>query len=452
MKFKLYASLSIFAFLAASVVSGAMPLQAAFALLVVSNACLATYNPKVLAACPDYFAGLRIATENLGNEIHRIPSPATPYYNFIQRGTFPKNTGVNQTTFTAGRVEPTSKSAGWSDVSLSNNTVTGGACADSFTEISVGFNETNYAPRKLQLKGPSICKDTLTYAHNPMDFIGNHYVPSLANYVKRKVDLEFRDQVIKLGNKMSIAAGAFSNVFTSTTLPTIKPTSMLTWDWLDGVAARLIGAGATNVDGETLEWGPDGPVFPAFIGLEMLNRIFHNVSVTRTDWNYADMGKGDMAATLRAIGAGRQHKNFRFAPVTHPPRYTWNNSILVEVEAFEDSALDHGTGQVETSAWLNAEYEAVVIPSTKQFKANMVLPESAGLDYDETSYNGDWRFVTGGNRIVTGNVCYDPLHKWGAHFAEFAYAPEPIHTNYGWTLIYKRCANDQQLAICTSGA
>lgn len=449
MKFKLYAYLAITAFLAVSVVSGAMSPQSGFVLFVISAACLATYNPRVLGACPDYFTGLRVATEHLGMEIHRIPSPATPYYNFIERGTFPKNSGVTMTGFTAGRIEPTSKSAGWSDVSLSNNTVTGGACVDNFTDVGVGFNEFTFAPRKLQLKGPSICRETLTYAHNPMGFIQNHYVPGLAQYVKRKIDLEFRDQVIKLGNKMSVAASGFSNVFTGLTLPTIKPTSQLNWDWLDGVAARLISAGATNVDGQVVEWGEDGPVFPAFIGLEMLNRLATNMSAIRGDFNYAGMGR--LPETLKAIGASRKIKNFRFAPVINPPRYTWNNSILVEVEQFEDSNLTHGTGQVETSAYINAEYEGIVIPHVAQYKANIVTPDTAGLDYDVSSANGEWQFVTGGNRIVQGNVCFDPLHKWGAHFAEFVYAPEPMHPNYSWTLIFKRCQNDQAVVACTSG-
>lgn len=402
-------------------------------------------------ACPDYFNALRISTEFLGPEIHAIASPDTPYYNFVERGTFAKNSGVNHTTFTAGRVEPTSKSAGWSDVTLANNTVTGGACVDSFTEIGVGFNEVTFAPRKLQLKGPSICRDTLTYAHKPYEFIQNHYIPSLARYSKRKIDLEYRDQIIKFGNKISIASGAFSNVFTGTTLPTIKPTSQLNWDWLDGIAVRKISAGASTPEGGVIELGPDGPVFPAFIGLEMLQRLATNVSAIRDDFRNADMGKGSMANTLRAIGASRQIKNFRFAPVTHPPRYTWNNNILVEVEAFEDSNLTHGTGQVETSAWQNAEYEGAVFPSIDQFRANIVVPDTAGLDYDVSAANGDWRFVTGGERIVSGNVCYDPLHKWGAHFSEFTYAPEPIHADYGWVAIYKRCQNDQALTVCTSG-
>lgn len=396
---------------------------------------------------------MRVATEFLGPELHAIASPATPYYNFVERGTFAKHSGVNMTTFVAGRVEPTSKSAGWSDITLSSNAITGAGCAPSFTDVQVGFNELTYAPRKLQLKGPSICKDNLTFSHNPSQFIQRHYVPSLSRYVKRKIDLEFRDQVIKLGNKMSIAAGGFSNVFTGTTLPTIKPTSQLNWDWLDGVAARLISSGASTPEGGVIELGPDGPVFPIFIGLEMLNRLATNMSAIRGDFQNADMGKGQMAETLKAIGASRQIKNFRFAPVTHPPRYTWNNSILVEVEAFEDSNLTHGVGQVETSAWLNAEYEGAVIPHSQQYKANLVLPDNAGLDFDNHSYNGEWNFVTGANNLVlnSGTVCFDPLHKWGAHFAEFAYAPEPIHTNYAWTLIYKRCQNDQAVTVCTSG-
>ncbi len=412
-------------------------------------------------ACPDAFNAIRIATEHLGDEIYGIPTPATPYFNFVERGAFPKNSGVTMTTFIAGRVEPDSKSAGWSAVALTNNgsgltppNITGGVCADSFTAVPVGFDELTFAPRKLQLTGPSICRDTLTYAHNPAQFIEQHYVPSLAKYVKRKIDLEFRDQIIKFSNKLSISSGAFSNsgaLVTSTTNPTVKPTSQLTWDWLDGVAARMISDGAANSDGEVIELGPDGPVFPIFIGLEMLNRLTTNVSAIRSDFNQASMGSGAMATALKAIGASRQIKNYRLAPVTHPPRFTWNNQILVEVEAFESVAATHGSKSTETSAWLNAEYEAAIIPHRRQFKASLVTPDTAGLPYDQTSWTGDWKFVTGGNQIVSGNICYDPLHKWGAHFAEFVYAPEPIHTNYGWVLFFKRCQNDQALAVCTSG-
>ena len=416
-------------------------------------------------SCPNPFAAIQIATEYLGSEIYGIPTPATPYFNFVERGVFPKNAGVTMSTFIAGRVEPDSKSAGWSAVTLAGAgsgstgpSITGGICADSFTAVPVGFDTLQYSPRKLQLQGPSICRDTLTYAHQPTKFIQQHYIPSLAHYVKRKVDLEFRDQIIKFSNKMSLAAGGFSNVVTATTLPITKPTSQLNWSWLDGVAVRLIGDGAANSDGEVIEMGPDGPVFPAFISIEALNRLFQNgpasdPSLYRQDFRIADTGKGAMSETMRAIGASRQIKNFRFAPVTNAPRFTWNNSTLVEVEQFEFVNATHGQKSTETSAYQNAEYEAIVIPHRRQFKADILTPDSAGLDFDPTMWTGDWKFVTGGERIGLDNAagsCFDPLHKWGAHFAEFVYAPEPIHTNYGWVLFYKRCQNDQAVTVCTS--
>jgi len=413
-------------------------------------------------ACPSIFTGLRVATEHLGNEIYGIPTPATPYFNFIERGMFPKNSGINMSTFIASRIEPDSISSGWSAVTLGGTvnapTLAGGSCVDSFTAVPVGFKESIFSPRKLQLKGPDICQDQLTYSHLPTQFIQQHYVPSLAKYVKSKIDLEFRDQTIKFSNKMSLVAGGFGSVLTGTTNPTTAPTSQLNWTWLDGVAVRLIQDGAANSDGDVIEMGPDGPVFPAFIGLEALNRLFQNGPASaptafRQDFQFADMGKGAMAQTLKAIGASRQIKNFRFAPVTNPPRFDYTGGILTQVQQFEFVANTQGSNAVETAAYRNALYEAVIVPHRRQWKADVVTPDTAGLDFDPLQWTGDWRFITGAERIMTAaTACFDPLHKWGAHFAEFVYAPEPIHTNYGWVLFYKRCADDQAITACTSGA
>lgn len=401
-------------------------------------------------ACPDVFSALRFATEHLGDEIYARPSIATPYYNSQARGTFEKNTGVTHTTFTYGRMEPTSKSAGWSDVSLANNVVTGGGCSDSFTQIGTGFDEATFAPRKLQLQGTPLCRDQFTYAHNPLGFIQGNYVPGLSKYVKRKIDLEFRDQTIKLGNKMSIVQNAFDYVVTATTLPTNAPNSQLTWDWLDALTAERTRNGDFDEDHGVIELGPEGPVSEIRIGLEMLKKLFTNVDASRIDYRYADMGKGDDARTLIPIGQTARVGNWRFTPVTHPPRYDFVGGILVEREAFEDVAATRGTKSQLTAAYKNAEFEAAVVPHPMQWKAAVVSPDSAGLDFDATSWNGDWKFVTGGNKLALNNVCYDPLDKWGAHFAEYVYAPEPVHVDYGWTLFYSRCKNGQARTSCTA--
>lgn len=453
--------LFVTAFLAVFTIVGTIPLPLSAAIFVIISAslCDVRAHRTVLSACPNAFNRLYVATEFLGDEIHNIPSPATPFYNLIERGIFEKHTGTEHTTFNVGRMEPTSRSAGWSDITGAGGAgaaITGAACADDFLEIGVGFNTRTFHPRKLQLKGPSICRDQLTFAHRPMDFIKGHYVPGLANYTKRKIDLEFRDQTMKLGVKTSIVANAFNTagaVVTGLTNPTVNPTSQITWDYLDRIAANLIRAGATNPDGTTIELGPFGPIFDIYMGLEMIAALFANVPAIYANFQYADMGRGNDARTLLAVGQSVAVKNWRFHPVTHPPRADFVGGIIVEREAFEDVAATAGTESVETSLYINADLEAAIQPHIKQWSANVVSPDDAGLDFDGTSWTGEWKFVTGGSRISVGSVCYDPLHKWGAHFAEYVYAPEPTHTNFSNTMWFRRCQNNQRTAGCgSSGA
>jgi hypothetical protein len=385
------------------------------------------------------FDALRIATESLGEQIHVIPSPTTFFYNFVTRGQFKKNSGVNQTTFKAGRVEPTSSTDGWADVTLSNNVPTGGNCDTTFLDVDVGFDEATFAPRKVGLAGPIICRDRLTYAHNPMDFI-KLYVRQLSNYVKRKVDLEFRNQTIKLGNKLVIRPGGLDSLFTGTTLPTIAPNSSLTFSWLADVAAYMIRDGAANAEQDVIEMGPDGPIFPLVLGLEQIPKLVQATSGqgTRTDFQYANMGKGPDSDLLAKMGATRVIGNFRVIPEAFPPRYDLVNGVLVERQAFESTAATHGNKSTVTSAYKNAQYEAAIIPHKLQFKADIVSPENAGLEFDAANYTGEWKFVTGGRELSSDGSTFDPLHDYARHYAKFIYAPEPIHTNYGWALFYKR--------------
>jgi hypothetical protein len=399
-------------------------------------------------SCPTIFEALRIATESLGDQIHTVPSPTTFFYNFVERGAFKKNAGITQTTFKAGRIEPDSSTSGWTDLSLSSNVITGAACDRTYSDVDVGFDELTYAPRALGLAGPVICRDRLTFAHNPMQFI-KLYVRQLSNYVKRKFDLELRNQAIKLGTKVVMRPGGLDSAFTGTTLPTIAPNSVLTVDWLADVAAYLIREGAANADAETIELGPDGPVFPLVIGLEAIKTLTKLPSASRTDFNYADMGKGQDANTFKAIGATRVIGNFRLVPEAFPPRYDLVGGILVERQAFEtlaDSATQ-GVKSTLTSAYKNAAFEGAIIPHKQQFKANIVSPETAGLEFEPSSYTGDWKFVTGGERIASNNNCFDPMHKFGRHYSEIMYAAEPIYTNYGMTLIFKRDAYGNQNTV-----
>lgn len=408
-------------------------------------------------ACPSAFLSIEQATESLGTELHQTSSPATPFYNSVPRGMFKKNSGVTQTTFTIGRSEVLGKALGWNAISASGNITTGAACADTFLDVAMGFDTATFAPKALHLKGPDLCADQFTFQHQPAKFMGR-YVALLANYVKRKVDVEFRDQYVRFGNKLSILNGAFSNAGAfiqsgTATNPTVEPTSQLTWAFLDAVAARMIRDGATSGDsGGTIEIGPFGPIFEIHIGLEALQALMANVPAIYTGFNYAYMGKGKDSPTQLAVGQSITIKNWKFIPTTHPPRANFTGGIVTEVEAFVSTAASGGgTKSIENSVYTNADLEYAIIPHLDTFTANIVSPDDAGLDFDPRSWTGNWKFVTGSSRtMLPAAACFDPLMKWGAHFSEYMYAPEPVRPEFAWTLMFRRCSTTQAVASCAS--
>jgi hypothetical protein len=55
--------------------------------------------------------------------------------------------------------------------------------------------------------------------------------------------------------------------------------------------------------------------------------------------------------------------------------------------------------------------------------------------------------VTGAYKLDVD--CADPLEKKGQHYAEFIHAPEPIFTNQGMTIIFRRCTGALTQIICS---
>ena len=134
-------------------------------------------------ACPNVFDGFKVATEFLSHDIYRIASFRDPWINLIPRGVFPKNVGTNPFVFTVGKSEPTSEERVGASITLANGS-NQGVCSYSFTDVAVGFNEDNYAPMRLQWKGPLFCKDDQYFNHDPDAFLGG-YVQEMAEYVRK---------------------------------------------------------------------------------------------------------------------------------------------------------------------------------------------------------------------------------------------------------------------------
>lgn len=394
-------------------------------------------------ACPTPFEALRIATENLPNTIYRKASQTNFWVGYVQSEEFPMNTGVNQTVFVIGNSEPYSNAEAWVDVTLNNNVIST-MCSSTYQDVDVGYNETTYAPRRFGLAGPVICRETLSFAHDPASFI-RQYQNELVKRAKRTWEFDLRNRATVLYAK-AIAGTQFEVAYGSTTFPNFAANSELTLDMLDEVAQYLIEAGATDADQEWVELGPDGPIFPLVIGLQASQNLTTNQTDRREDYRFADEGMGGAGQLMKRLGASRVIRNWRIIPVVLPPRYNFSGGYS-QVNTYESVAASEGTVARISSDYHNALYEQAFIPHPMAFTKSVVRPATAGLEWSPLNYMGEWVWETG-NSIST-TYCFDPLKKYGRHFAEFMYAAKPVFPEFGVTLMYKRCLNDARYAPCT---
>ena len=415
-------------------------------------------------SCSNVFDAFAVATQSLAQDVYKRASYRSMWLNMIERGEYPQGTGLTQTSFNTTSIEPTAAES-WSAITLSNGS-NEGACNVTYNDVPVGFNSVNWSPERFALKGPLLCKDDLTYDHRVEQFL-RVYLEKLSIRAQRSWETRYQNIYAKYGLK-AVADSSFTTVDTvpsgvnefpwadgvSTGQALNQATSELTQEMLDAASATLIQNGATNPDSSGfISYSSDGPVFPLYIGLEASQRIAQNNSQFRDDLRYAEMGQGDGANLLKRIGANRVIKNFRHVPNLFPPRFTYAGGKYTQVQPFTQTAATGTFGKgytwVVNPSYQTAPYEAAFIVTPYVFKSHIVRPVNriGDLSWLPTNYMGEWQWVTGGFKLDAS--CPDPLEKKGQHYAEFVHAAEPIFTNQGYTIIFRRCTGSFTQIICS---
>jgi len=402
-------------------------------------------------ACSNVFDAFAIATQNLSDEVYRNASFRSVWINAIPRGTFETGKGTVKTTFAIENSEPTSDQETWTQIT--NSSVTGGSsgnaggsCSSSFEDVEVGYTSRTFNPEAFSLAGPILCKDDLIYDHNVDTFL-RAYIEEMTKRSQRSWEKRYETLYMKFASKVSV--GNSNNIIDTendiTALTTMgEADSTLTQQYLDQIAVELIDRGATNPDSNGfITFGEDGPVFPLLVGMEASQQIALNNSELRQDFRDAESGKGGAAELMSRLGATRSIKNFRHIPNLRPPRFTYDSGTnsYVRVNTYLMSNATSGKKAVLNPAYIAATHEAAIVLNPAVFTSEIVPPVNAagGVSWNPTSYMGEWRWVTGGNKIQdAGASCLDPLDKLGRHFAEFKHAPRPEFPSYGMTMIFKR--------------
>lgn len=374
-------------------------------------------------------------------EIYRVASFDNIFLNLIDKGTFKRGTGTTQSVFTVKNSLPVDDEPTWSGITLSNGSNLG-ACAKDYNDVTVGFDESTYTPVKRQIRGPVFCKDDLYFDWNVDAFLAA-YVNEMGKYAGVEFGNRLYVDYVKFVPKM--VATATATIYNQTGLNLPVATSQLTQQMLDKLAVQLTFNRANNPDGQGFtSYGPSGPLYTLYIGVEASQQIKQNNAEFRSDIRYADMGMGNQARLLYRLGATEAIKNFRHLPWITPPRYAYSAGSYVRVPTFANVSATKGTPQDINPNYLDpstAPYEGAIVLSKYVMQGDIVEPSSShpgNVVFDPSSYMGEWTWVTGNDAV--GPDCYDPLKKQGRHFAEWIYAPKPLSTpKSGALIIFKRC-------------
>lgn len=388
------------------------------------------------SVCVTPFDAFRLATESLPYEIYRRASFKDIWLNVIPRAEYKMGTGLNQSTFTLGRSEPTSDEETWTTISLSTDDVYTGSCGVTYNPVEIGFDEVVYHPEQFGLSGPVICQDDLIYNFNAAAFLEG-YIQQITKRSQRSVvnrlHVLYRDLTIK-----SVASTSYTS-YDVRTLTMPAATCELSQEMLDQTAVELNEAGAQDPDSSGwITLGDNGPIYTLYIGQQQSQNIQLDNAEFRQDFRWAEP-----MALIKRMGATRMIKNFRHVINLFPARYTYTGGHYVRVNTWVMANGTKGKVAQVNPAWQAAPYESAVVVHPWVMTEELVKPvnSAAGLSWTPKNYFGEWMWVTGGKEITDPSVgeCFDPTKKLGRHFAEYKHAARPIFPEFGRYILFKRC-------------
>lgn len=385
------------------------------------------------------FDAMKVATESLASTVHRNATAQSLWLSAIPRGSYNKNTGLTQTTFTVENSQPTDDTESWSDITLSTGAEDNfGACANSYTDINVGFTETTYGPSQFAMRGPVICSTDLLFDHNPQAFL-SAYVQEMVKRSKKSWENKLITEYMKQAEKVELgASGAITVDSTRGTelesLTLSGGSTALEQANLNSLAVRLIENGATEGDSNGfINLEDSGPVFPLVIGMEASNNLASNNADLRSDLRY-----GEPNQLLKAMGASRVIGNFRHVPTVNPIRFTESGGVYTRVNQYVEASATKGKKYTINPAWRTATHEAAIVLNPNVLTTEVVTPAGYGLDFDVANYGGEWQWVTGGDKIGAVAAGQDSLETLGRHFAKYMAAFRPVRPQDGAVILFAR--------------
>lgn len=358
----------------------------------------------------------------------------------IEKDELPMGIGFNYVSLVHKRSGAVGGS-GWVNVAAENGTTNN--CLVTPGIVSPAQDSLTYGAQANAIQSADICFRDLYKAYDPDEQVAQ----ILENFVAESVDIvEYRDKLAFFQNAghCMIANETLTEDTTSTgTMPLTLPTTLPIQGFLDIIAQRLKQDGAGR---QAYARSNGAPVFPLICSSAAHRAIIKEDASIRSDFHFAEEGKGDAATLMKGWGVDREFGGYMHIIDDKMPRWNWTGSAWVQVPFYIAVTSTIGNQLIVNPAYTSAGYEDMFIWNKKVVKRLMPKPVSSfgsKTSADPVKWNGDVEWVNERN-LDPNSVAYNPRKDIGKYLANFEFAYRPGLTQYGYVI---RCQIANQFAL-----
>lgn len=360
---------------------------------------------------------------------------SSPWLRFIKRDKFPEGLGYSINVFTSERVFGSSDNPTWSDVSVSDGN-SSSVCLPSAEALTFGQTLRSFNLQQKAFNGPDLCIEDLKTSWQIKQQLGKT-MESLASLTDWVWTNRYKYEYLRIAKKAYAKAG----IPTGTTSGfAYVPTSPLTQGVLDKIYGKQIRDGAGR---NALAMSEGRPVFGLICSQETSDFIIRGNTAVRDDYRRIPDAQKELLAPL---GIDRSYRGFVHVVDPYPPRYDLVANVLTRRETWTSSSTTNGNKWEINTDWEAAEYEVSFVFHQDVYHSMVNAPmSSAGGNtaFDPQTYMGDFKWLN-----IQDKAC-NPDKTIGFHRARFMDGSQPVHPEFGYAILHKRCPNDNDLVTCS---
>lgn len=369
----------------------------------------------------------------------------------IERGPFPDGMGYILNTMTVERsFTNTADDAVWTPITPSTGSGNA-ACLPAVNLLTTGQTLRQFQLVREAIESPDICLEDLRTDFQLSQQLGIT-VEMFGNGIRWELEKQSLNAYLSNSNYLVNANSNFQNYLTTpiganpqtgtvgTGIPLwdkqYPPTSGLTQGMLDQVYMNLY----RDSFGDGMAGLSDGvPTYALLTAPETSRSLIKDNPDIRNDFRWAWDGMEHKAELMRPYGVSRSYGNFVHVPYAQMPRYDFVNNAWVRRSYWDTTpTTTKGVAPVVSALYLAAQYETSIIFNPKVFR--WLVPGSLDAPGGTTRFSTPNYFpatVTWKN--IPERNC-NPDETIGFFRAVLAMAAQPLHPEYGYCILHKRCA------------